>query len=104
MRTTSPRVLHNAVLALLQEDAEVQGRITAAQQNALTVAESLAAYNGEPTCQAQNQKDFESMGAITQRLEFVMGLPLPVVNAIGSRLNAFQNQIQVATRKQTANF
>ena len=101
LRTTSPRVLHNAILALIKEG---DSKVTGAQQNALTVAESLSSYNGELTCQARNQDDFESLEAITQRLEFVMGMPLPVVNAIGSRLNAFQNQIQVATRKQTANF
>lgn len=107
LRTVGPQAMHSTPVVILKrtkEDKALEGRTTIALEGAVTVARMLAEYNGKRICQFETQREFESVEALEQRLEFVLDLPLAVVNAIGDRSNAFTNMVREAVKKDTSSF
>lgn len=102
LRTVGPKTRHHAVHALnetLEDEAA-----TPAMRNMLIVAEQLAAFNGESTTQGAPQADFESKTAVQARIQFCQDLATPILDAIGSRVNAFRDRVNDATSRSVSNF
>ena len=107
LRTVGARAMHSTSIVLTKatvDDPVLKGRLTTAIESAITVARMLVEFNGRRACDFDTQREFESTVALEARLEFVMDLPLAVVNAIGDRSNAFTNRIREAVKRDTSNF
>lgn len=102
LRTVGPKTRHHAVHVInetLEEEA-----VTPAMRNMLIVAEQLSVFNGESTTQSAPQSDFESRPAVKARVQFCTDLATPVLDAIGSRVNAFRDRVNTATSRSVSNF
>jgi hypothetical protein len=102
LRTVGPDTRHHAIHSLnetLNSEA-----MTPAMRNMLIVAEQLSSFNGESTTQGAPEADFETKKSVMARIQFCRTLATPILDAIGSRVNAFRDRISTATSRSVSNF
>lgn len=93
------------VRRILQETVKSDEEAFAVTFNAMLVARNLASINGRPTCSAiPGQEDFNTEKVIRERLDFVLSLPVEVMDAIGVRVNEFTRAISMATQRSLSDF
>lgn len=102
VRTVGPKTRHHAVHAL--NEMLDQDRVTPAMRNMLIVAEQLSSFNGESTVQSAPSVDFESKSSVQARIRFCQDLATPILDAVGSRVNAFRDRVNTATSRSVSNF
>jgi hypothetical protein len=102
LRTVGPKTRHYSV-HILQEMLEGQN-LTAPMRNTLIVAEQLSLFKGQSTTGQVPSADFESKAAVEARIRFCQDLATPILDAIGSRVNAFRDRVETATTRSVSNF
>jgi hypothetical protein len=73
--------------------------------NAVSVARCLVSVGVNPACEAKpGSPEWDSNASLAARLKFVMGLSIPVIDAIGMSVNAFVAQTSAAVNRNLSSF
>lgn len=103
LRTADPNVSHN-VVRVLQDTLEDDEPMTKAVRGPMLVSQHLSYFREEQMPGAGAGAQFSSTSALRARFERCMGLPTPLLDGIGERVNAFRERVQDATSRSIANF
>jgi hypothetical protein len=102
LRTIDSQCSHNAVLVMREiSGVDDNGMITTSMDNTMLVAQHLSEFMGEPTC---DKNQFHRKPEIEKRFRKASEMATPILDAIGSRINAFRQRVNDATNRSIANF